>query len=481
MKKNRYIDFLGKICKTALVLGLSIIFSIVLDETGFRVENILMIYVIGVLVVILETKSFLWGTISAFICVLAFNYFFTDPRYTFMVDDPNHYFSFIIFILVAFIVSTLTSRLQKQIKIAKENEKITNKLYKISSGYLNITGFENITSYGQKSLEYLIDRKCIIHINQDYKHHTILKWCFENSMICGYGESYFNKEKNKFYPIKSNRQTLGVLEIDFTKGNISEEEKLCIDALLSQIIIALEREILSTSEEINRLNIEKEKLRNNLLRSISHDLRTPLTAISGGANFLAESIETLDLDTVKSLLNDISCDSSWLSSLVDNLLNMTRIQDGKLLINIKNEVVDDIIAESISRIIKRSGNHKIMTLKPQDVILVPMDGQLIIQVIVNLLDNAIKHTKDDSEILLSAYSIDSNIIFEVSDNGGGINSEIIDTIFENYVSNDDSQRGIGIGLSICQSIIHAHLGEIIAENNNNGGATFKFKLPLEVQ
>ncbi|MFA5658366.1 MAG: DUF4118 domain-containing protein, partial [Oscillospiraceae bacterium] len=189
MKNPIYIDVLKKLGKTMLILSLSVLFSLVLGQTGFRAENILMIYVVGVLVVILETKSFLWGTISAFICVFAFNYFFTEPKYTFMVDDANYYISFIIFIVVAFIVSTLTSRLQKQIKISKENEEITNKLYKISSGYLNITGLESIVEYGQKSLEQLIGRQCVIHINESYHSNTAVRWCADNAMICGFGES----------------------------------------------------------------------------------------------------------------------------------------------------------------------------------------------------------------------------------------------------------------------------------------------------
>jgi two-component system sensor histidine kinase KdpD len=300
-------------------------------------------------------------------------------------------------------------------------------------------------------------------------------------MICGFGESCFDKERSKYFPIKSSHKMLGVLEVDCIKGDISKEEQLCIDTLFSQLTIAAEREMLSASEEINRLNIEKEKLRNNLLRSISHDLRTPLTGISGGANFLAESLATLDTETIKSLLNDISCDASWLSNLVDNLLNMTRIQDGKLLIKLKNEVVDDILAEAVARIIKRGGKHIIKTSKPKEIMLVPMDGQLIIQVLVNLLDNSIKHTKDNSEIQLSSYSRQGNMVFEVSDNGGGIRAEIMDNLFESFVSGGDSQRGMGLGLSICQAIIKAHNGNISAENNDKGGATFRFTLPLEVK
>ena len=487
LSHRNYKEMMKKAVITFAILLLTVLLSLGMAQIGFRIENILMIYVVGVMIVILETKSFLWGAFSTLFCIFALNFFFTEPKYTFMVADPNYYVSFAIFLVVAFIVSTLTTRLQKQIAISRQNEEITNKLYKTSSGYLNITGLNNIIDYGQNSLEQLIHKKCTIYIktaNETTFNEQVL-WCYENSMICGYNESKFEKDKNKYMPIRSNHKILGVLSIDCSSGDIKEDEMIYINTMLSQITIAVERDLLNTSEEISRLNIEKEKLKNNLLRSISHDLRTPLTGISGGADFLIDSLDHLDNETIRALLSDISNDATWLGNMVENLLNMMRIQDGKLTIKRENEVVDDIIEAAISRVAKRAGNHIIKTSKPCDIVLVPMDGQLIIQVLVNLLDNAIKHTKDNSEILLSAHRNGDFMIFEVSDNGGGIMEEMKDTIFHSFVTSlngsGDTRRGMGLGLSICKSIVKAHGGVITADNNDSGGATFMFTLPLEVQ
>ena len=161
---------------------------------------------------------------------------------------------------------------------------------------------------------------------------------------------------------------------------------------------------------------------------------------------------------------------------------MTRIQDGKLIIKKENEVVDDIVSEVVRRVKKIKSNKEIKVKMTDNVILVPMDGKLIIQVLINLFDNAIKHTKDDSVINFNIYCETNYICFEVSDNGGGIKNEMLDHIFESYISSDaeraDRYRGIGLGLSICKSIVEAHDGTIEAYNNEFGGATFKVRLPL---
>ncbi len=474
-----------KALKTFAILLLATLFAFALQGFGLRVENILMLYVLGILIVIIETKNYLWGILSSIICIFAFNYFFTEPKYTFRVKDPNYIISFTIFLVVAFIVSTLTSRLQKQIIISKQNEEMASRLYKISSGYLNITEIDNIIAYGVENLELLIGKACAIFYGEAAyaSNDSAVIWSFKNSLACGAGENFLGNLSQKYLPIKNKSHTIGVLSVDCRNGDITKEESLCINTMLSQITMAIERELLNIAEEKNRLNIEKETLRSNLLRSISHDLRTPLTAIRGGSGFLIDSYKSLDAEMILSLLNGINTDAAWLSNMVENLLNMTRIQDGKLLLNQQNEVIDDIIGEAVSRVSKTAGNHTIKTDITNEIMLVPMDGQLIIQVLINLLDNAIKHTASPCEILLKTEKVKSDIVFTVSDNGGGIKEELLNQIFESFVTetsqSTDAHRGMGLGLSICKSIIQAHGGTISANNNEIGGATFQFTLPLE--
>jgi two-component system sensor histidine kinase KdpD len=184
---------------------------------------------------------------------------------------------------------------------------------------------------------------------------------------------------------------------------------------------------------------------------------------------------------MRSVLNDIASDASWLSGMVENLLNMTRIQDGRLVIKKNSEVVDDIIGEAVSKVIKQKKGHQLIVEKPDEMLLVPMDGRLIIQVLLNLIDNAFKHTRDDSMVWIKVYSESENAVFEITDNGGGIREDKIDKLFDSFYTaidnSSDKKHGMGLGLNICKSIVEAHNGKIIAKNNSIGGASFKFYLP----
>ena len=182
-------------------------------------------------------------------------------------------------------------------------------------------------------------------------------------------------------------------------------------------------------------------------------------------------------------MGDIGNDAQWLNNMVENLLNMTHISEGELVLKKQPEVVDDIVSEAYGRVERLRGNRDIAIHMPDTVMEVPMDGRLIIQVLVNLLDNAVKYTPENARIDLRAYPDNGYMVFEVSDNGKGIAPEILDKVFDNFVTapavSGDAKRGMGIGLGICRSIVEAHGGVIAALNNNRGGATFKFALPME--
>lgn len=463
---------LKKIIIIIIIFILTLLTSFALEELKFRQENILLVYMLGVIVVIVESNSFLWGFISSICYVAAFNFFFTEPLFTFMVNDKNYIVSFVIFIVVAIIANTLTTRLQRQISIAKRNEEITNKLYKISTGFLNLSTPEQIAVHGENSLQELLKKDIVIDLLLLQSDDKSLIWCFQNA-------SPTENESKIYFPLKSKRKTYGVLQV---LGKLEDHEKPILNTVCSQVTIALERIALSVSEEENRLMVEKEKIKSNLLRSISHDLRTPLTGIAGGAEFLLQN-DSVELTTRREVLSDIYEDANWLSALVENLLNMTRIQDGKLEINRRIEVVDDIIGEVVAKVNKRKGNHKLIVNKPKELLLAPMDAQLMIQMLVNLLDNAFKHTKIDSTVYLSAKSQKDSVVFEVSDNGGGIDKDKLPQIFDSFLtaSHEDKGRGIGLGLSICKTIATAHGGNIKAANNKKGGSTFTISLPMEVQ
>ena len=479
MKEN---NFIKNILKIAGIFFLIMLMAFSFNATtNIRNENIFLIFLLGVAIGVVETKSFYLGIILSILFVLSFNFFFTEPIYTLKMYDANYYISFSLFIIVAFICSSLTRRLQKQIEISEYNKELSTKLYKIAHGFLNLAGFREICLYAEKNLTKLLNKKSKI-ILKNFKNIKPEEKKYLELITEGfYDKNIFTPDKQKIYPLKSKEDFFGILIIDCSEGNIDSKENLLVDTIISQTVITLEREFLNLANEEKNINIEREKLKTSLLRGISHDLRTPLTGIAGGAGFLSLNFSEIDKDTACSILKDIENDAIWLSEMVENLLNMTKIQDGKLTINKKKEVVDDIISEAVSKVIKRKEEHQVIIHKTDDILLVPMEGKLIIQVLVNLLDNAFKHSHPHSTVTLDIVDSKEKVIFRISDNDGGIKENDMDKIFENFYSANkeisDKKRGIGLGLSICKAIVNAHGGEIKAFNNNEGGATFEFTLP----
>lgn len=272
-----------------------------------------------------------------------------------------------------------------------------------------------------------------------------------------------------------------------------------VTALVSGIIVANLREqrdraeknekaaqelaVVRREQEEIRFAMESERLRATLLRSIAHDLRTPLTALSGSSRLLEEEYEKMTDDERKSFISDISEESLWLTNQVENILNMTRISEGRLVISKEEEVVDDVINEAVTRTERLMKEHPLNVVLPEDVIMAPIDGHLIVQVIINLLNNAVIHTPDGTHVRLEAYQEGKMVVFSVTDDGPGIPESVKDTVFDRYVTlkttSADSKRGTGLGLAICKSIVEAHDGVITAENIEPHGARFVFTLPME--
>ena len=227
---------------------------------------------------------------------------------------------------------------------------------------------------------------------------------------------------------------------------------------------------------------KNEQLRANLLRSISHDLRTPLTSISGNASNLISNGNAFDDATKMQIYEDIYSDSLWLINLVENLLAVTRLEEGRMNINLTTELVRDVIDEALKHIHKKSEMQKITVIQQDELLLAKMDARLIVQVLINLLDNAIKYTPSDSQITITAKKDGNMISVSVSDNGNGIADEQKSRVFDMFYTGTnkiaDSRRSIGLGLSLCKSIINAHGGEITITDNNPHGAVFTFTLPI---
>mgnify|MGYP000800438732 CR=1 FL=1 len=265
------------------------------------------------------------------------------------------------------------------------------------------------------------------------------------------------------------------------------------ESILSAVIMLIVAVSTSTlnsrirDQEKLRAESEKERMRGNLLRAISHDLRTPLTSIYGSSSTLISKYDALPKEQQLKLLGEIRADSEWLIRMVENLLSITRIDEGKIKIIKTPTVLDELIDSVMVKFHKRYPQQEVYLDLPEDIIIIPMDAILIEQVIFNLLENAVLHADGMTELILKVFVLGQQVVFEVSDDGCGIEKERLSGIFngsyhlfEDKASSADSQKhNSGIGLSVCQTIIKAHDGVIVAENNAKGGVVFRFSLNRE--
>lgn len=258
---------------------------------------------------------------------------------------------------------------------------------------------------------------------------------------------------------------------------------LLVSTMMNQIRRAADERIrLAALQQEKEREIRTEKLRNTMLHSLSHDLRSPLTSLTGSASMLSERLDELSGEERKRLVEGIYEETMWLSQFVENLLNLTRFNENLMCLNRKTEVLDEVVGETARKIRRRLNGRTLRVSTPQEIVMAEMDYTLIEQVLVNLIENAIAHTPPDGEITLTVRAEAMRLIFDVRNNGDAISDKVMDRMFDRYASGDehryDMKRGLGLGLHICRTIVKAHGGEITAMNNAEGGATFSFWIPM---
>ena len=273
--------------------------------------------------------------------------------------------------------------------------------------------------------------------------------------------------------------TYPYLEMDFS---VIESIFSAIVMLVISLLTSMFTTKLKTWQAIKNES-EKERMRANLLRAVSHDLRTPLTTIYGASSSIIENYDKLNDIPKLQMTKGIKEDAEWLLSMVENLLSITRIDSGNVKLSKTPTVLEELIDDVILKFKKRYPDQIVELDIPEDLVIIPMDAILIEQVIVNILENAIHHAKNFTKLSLKVFVIGNKALFEISDNGCGIDKDKIATIFSGYSSIDNAfdshKRNAGIGLSVCASIIKAHGGNITAENAKSGGAVFRFALSTE--
>ena len=308
------------------------------------------------------------------------------------------------------------------------------------------------------------------------------EWCFANKKRSGASTDYCTDAKGLYFAIRTGSGVFGVIGIDLSERSMDAFENSVLLSILGECALAVENRRIALEKEQATVHAQNEQLRANLLRTISHDLRTPLTSISGNASNLLSNAETLDAETWTKICTDIFDDAQWLIGLVENLLSITRIEDGRMNLQISPQLMDEVVQETLRHISRKSKEHIITTTYSDEILLADMDARLIMQVIINLVDNAIKYTPPGSHVQVSARKRGESVEVRIADDGPGISDEAKAKLFDMfYTANNargDGRRGLGLGLSLCRSIVQAHGGSITVEDNYPKGAIFSFTLPL---
>lgn len=488
------------------ILVAATLLSLLFRNIGINDRSIIMIYLLSVLLISRTTSGYFYGVLSSILSALTFNFLFIEPYFTLTIIQAGYPITFIIMILVALITSALTARVKTQAKLATERGRRTEVLYEINKKLLATRGIQNIVDVANEYIVNIFSRSSIIYTQdpgiekafslcqspsdadasfmKSEDEQAVAHWVFVNQKKAGRGTDTLMGAGGFYLPVISSKKVLGVIGISCAnKRTLSQNSRFILRMIASQLAMAFERQGLSDKQRSMQVESEKEKMRSNLLRAISHDLRTPLTGILGASSTLLESGELLDQKTRDKLIFGIKEDSQWLIRMVENLLSVTRINEGTMNVTKSPEAVEEIVSEAIGRIKARIPGRTISVCVPDELLVVPMDGTLIEQVLINLIENALKHGGENTSVFVDVRRVGNRAIFEVSDNGEGIPEEDLPYIFDGIVSHGnrstDSSRGTGIGLSICMSIIRAHKGKMEAVNKEEGGAIFRFELPID--
>lgn len=475
------------------------------QKHGFSEANIIIIYILAVLIAAVFTTQRFYSLILSIISVLTFNYFFTQPYFTLKAYDDDYPVTFLTMFLSAFITSTLAVRMKEQTKESSEAAFRTQILLETNQLVQKGKGGAAIASVVANQLAKFLKRDIIVYLSEEGRlgepeifpaadsmnqeayltaaEREVADWVFEHNKQAGATTARYEHACCRYLAIRINNKVYGVVGIAIPEEGLDTFENSITLSILGECALAMENEAVLREREQSALIAKNEQLRANLLRSISHDLRTPLTSISGNAGILLSSSEEMEEPNRRKLYLDIYDDSLWLISLVENLLSVTRLEDGTMRLRKNAELIDEVIEEALKHINPRGKDHNLKVCLKEEFMLVKVDAQLIMQVIVNIVDNAIKYTPPGSDIVITAYSRMDKVIVEIADNGGGIPDEAKPQIFEMFytvnVGVADSRRSLGLGLALCKSIITAHGGEISVEDNHPKGAVFRFTLPKE--
>lgn len=502
MKAKRFpLQNLIKIFISALFFLLASAMGYILHSAGFPDTNVVVIYLLSVLIIVWLTNSFTIGIFVSVAETFTFNYFFTEPRYTFEVNDPNYYVTFITMTFTALVASSLTTRARQEAYTARQREAETKAIYMLTNKLSDAQTLDDIINISLNAIcEGLrCNAGCLCFNEKGEPERTFIYHCYgdnnrqvrretEHPDKLKYRISHLREDHDEGtdffdWPLYGSRNILGIIRLDSDyAATLSKSQMRVLHSMTESIALAMDRFLTSQQRMKSIEEAAHERYRATLLRSISHDIRTPLTGIIGTSEMLEDALKGDEYN--RGLAESIRKDAQWLHSMVENILSMTRLQDGAVKLKKEFLPVEEVIGGAISKIEHQYPGYDIEVDIPDELIMLPMDPKLIQQAIINLIGNAVKHSKPTEPISIHVEKDEKDAIFTITDSGEGIATKDLPYIFQSFYSvenhNVTKNRGFGLGLAICEAIINAHDGTISAANRTDGhGAVFTFTLPLE--
>ncbi len=458
---------------------------------------LIVLYMLGVVFSALR-----WGRwaalVGAGLSALLFDYFFVTPNRSFAVTDFWYLITLLSLLAIAFIVSTLAASAREDARLVRTREAYTATVYAFTESLAAASSLEQILQAigqhigdafhrplvillpGNKGLEA---RFCSADFSIDENESATAAWAFENGQAAGAGNGMFPAAQAHYLPLRTWRGTVGVLgfQPESSTTLLPADQQQLLGAFVNQAALAITRAQLAEEAQRADLLQETDRLQKALLNSISHNLRTPMASVTGALNSVLEDGHLLDPSTQRELLETAREESKRLDRLLRDLLDMTRLEGNA--IHIKTELCDvqDVVGAALAQLGQSAKLRRMSVVVPSDLPLIPMDSALIAQVIVNLMENALKYSEAESPIAIEAQLAGDELQLSVLDGGNGIPEEDVERVFEKFYrgASAGGAKGAGLGLSICKGFIEAHNGRIWVERRPQGGTEVKFTVPTE--
>ncbi len=464
-----------------------------------QLADVVMVYLLGI---ILIAMRFGYGPsiVAAVLSIGLTDFFFVPPYYSFAVADLQHAITFLVMFLVALVISGLTERIRDQASAARSREQRTAGLYAMTRELAGTPMTKNLCAVAVKHLSETFDAEVSILLaptdgamevassgersfEPDEKERGVVEWVLTHDKPAGLSSDTLPSASALYVPLRETRGKVGVLGVrpKDRRRFVDPEQRALLSLFATQVASALERARLAAEAQRVQIQMQTERLRSSLLSSVSHDLRTPLAVITGAASALAQNDAGVTAEVRQELSETIHEEAQRLNRLVRNLLDMTRITSGAMKVAKEWQPLEEVVGSVLHRLEEPLRGRPIEVSLPKDLPLVPIDGLLIEQVFINILENAAKYTPKASPIEIAAHQERGAIVVDVMDHGPGIPREHLDQIFEKFyrLPREGEGGGAGLGLAIARGVVEAHGGTIWAENRSGGGAVFHFTIPIE--